>query len=132
MIVGPIIGDRSKPELSSLSVKNAGILHKAGLPVAIMTDHPCVPEQYLLLSTALAFKGGLPEMEALASITSTAAEICGISDRYGSLTVGKKADITVFSGDPYDLRSKVILFIGGGVVRYDPDNVCPADMERTN
>lgn len=132
LIVGPIIGDRSKPELSSLSVKNAGILHKAGLPVAIMTDHPCVPEQYLLLSAVLAFRGGLPEMDALASITSTAAEICGISDRYGSLTVGKKADITVFSGDPYDYRSKVILFIGAGIVRYDPDDICPVGRERTN
>ena len=130
VIVGPIIGDRSKPELSSLSVKNAGILHKEGLPVAIMTDHPCVPEQYLLLSTALACKGGLPEMDALASITCTAAEICGISDLYGSLTSGKKADFTVFSGDPYDFRSTVRLFIGGGIARYDPEELYAA-AERT-
>ena len=88
-----------------------------------MTDHPCVPQQYLLLSAGLAVKGGLPEMAALASITITAAEICGISDRYGSLTEGKKADFTVFSGNPYDYRSSVRLFIGSGIVRYDPDDL---------
>jgi len=123
VIVGPIIGDRSKPELSSLTIKTAGVLYKTGLPVALMTDHPCVPQQYLLLSAGLAVKGGLPEMAALAAITITAAEICGISDHYGSLTVGKKADVTVFSGNPYDYRSSVRLFIGSGIVRYDPDDL---------
>jgi predicted amidohydrolase len=57
------------------------------------------------------------------AMTGTAAQICGISDRYGSLTVGKKADFTVFSGDPLDVRSNVCLFVGGGVVRYDPDSL---------
>jgi len=130
VIVGPIIGDRSKPELSSLTTKTAGILHRAGLPVAIMTDHPCVPQQYLLLSTALAVKGGLPDSAALSSITLTAAEICGISDQYGSLTVGKKADLTLFSGDPYDYRSRVLLFVGAGVVRFDPEKMLEESMER--
>ena len=123
VIVGPIIGDRSKPELSGLTIKNAGILQKAGLPVAIMTDHPCVPTQYLLLSAGLAVKGGLPEYAALMAITGTAAEVCGISDSYGSLTSGKKADYTVFSGDPFDVRNNVRLFVGGGEIRYDPDNL---------
>jgi len=131
VIVGPIIGDRSKPELSSLTIKTAGILYNTGLPVAIMTDHPCVPQQYLLLSAGLAVKGGLPEMAALSSITLTAAEICGISDQYGSLTAGKKADLTVFSGNPYDYRSKVRLFIGSGLVRYDPEKLYAQTVERT-
>ena len=130
VIVGPIIGDRSKPELSSMTIKTAGILHQSGLPVAIMTDHPCVPEQYLLLSATLAVRGGLPEMDALAAITLTAAEICGISNRCGSLTAGKIADISVFSGDPYDYRSKLLLFIGGGIVRFDPENLYAGTTER--
>lgn len=132
VIVGPIIGDRSKPELSSLTIKTAGVLYETGLPVAIMTDHPCVPQQYLLLSAGLAVKGGLPEMAALASITLTAAEICGISDQYGSLAAGKKADLTVFSGNPYDYRSKVRLFIGSGIVRYDPEKLYAQTVERTS
>lgn len=121
--IGPIIGDRSKPELSALTIQNAGVLHNAGLPVAIITDHPCVPQQYLPMSAALAVKGGMPVMAALASITSTAARICGISDLYGSLESGKAADLTLFSGDPFDYRSKVLLFVGGGRVRFDPEQL---------
>jgi len=130
VIVGPIIGDRSKPELSSLTIKTAGVLHKAGLPTAIMTDHPCVPEQYLLLSAGLAVKGGLPVMDALRSITIKAAEICGVSDRYGSLTAGKTADLTLFSGDPFAFDSRVLLFVGKGLVYFDPENLFAAAVER--
>jgi imidazolonepropionase-like amidohydrolase len=49
VIVGPILTDRSKIELRNQNLKNAGILANAGVKVAIMTDHPCVPVQYLCL-----------------------------------------------------------------------------------
>lgn len=48
-IVGPIICDRCKPELSRQSIENAAQLHKAGIKVAICTDHPENPIQYLPL-----------------------------------------------------------------------------------
>ncbi len=131
VIVGPTIGDRSKPELSSHTIKTAGVLHKAGLPVAIMTDHPSLPQQYLALSAALAVRGGMPSMDALASITSTAAKICGISDRFGSLHTGKAADFTLFTGDPFDYLSEVQLFVGQGIVRYDPANLYSEALQET-
>ena len=130
VIVGPMMGERSKPELAAQNIHTAGILHKAGIPTAIMTDHPCIPEMYLPFSAALAVRGGMPQMDALASITSTAAKICGVEDIYGSLTVGKIADLTVFSGDPLDYRARVRLFIGKGAVRYDPDGLCAGMAER--
>ena len=121
VITGPIICDRAKPELSNLSIKATAKLKEAGLPVAIMTDHPCVPAQYLSLSSALTIRGGMSVMEALSAITLTAAKIIGVDKEYGSLCVGKYADITVFSGDPYHYLSKVLLFIGNGVIRYDAE-----------
>ncbi len=130
IVVGPIIGDRSKPELSHLMPETAERLRRTGLPVAIMTDHPCVPEQYLATSAALAVKAGMPYEAALRAITSTAAEILGISDCFGSLTVGKTADFTLFTGDPFDYRSRVRLFVGGGAVRYDPESLCSGAKER--
>jgi imidazolonepropionase-like amidohydrolase len=120
VVVGPILGDRSKPELSEMTIKSAGILSKAGIPVSIMTDHPCVPEQYLLLSAAIAVRGGMPEEDALAAITTIPAGLLGIGDRLGSLIPGKQADFAVYSGDPLDVRSQVRLFVGKGLVRYDP------------
>ncbi len=119
IIVGPVIGDRSKPELSNLSLKTAGILEKEGLPVAIMTDHPCVPEQYLPLSAALAKKGGMSEQGALEAVTIRAAEILGVSDRYGSLSEGKAPDMVLMSGSPLSLESDILLIIGSGRIVAD-------------
>ena len=129
VIVGPIICDRAKPELANLSLRAAATMKKAGLPVCIMTDHPCVPQQYLALSASLTVKGGMSVSDALASITIEPARLLGLEDEYGSLRVGKIADLTVFSEDPFSYRSRVRLFVGGGVVRYDPEGLwsCAAE-----
>ena len=119
IIVGPVIGERSKPELRNMNLATAGILRKAGLPVAIMTDHPCVPEQYLALSAALAKKGGMPEASAIESITIGAAKILGVEDRFGTVSVGKAPDLVLVSGDPLSLESDVKLVIGGGRIVFE-------------
>ena len=119
IIIGPVIGDRSKPELSNLSLSTAGVLEKEGLPVAVMTDHPCVPEQYLPLSAALAKKGGMTEQGAIEAITVTAAKILGVSDRYGTIASGKAPDMVVISGNPLSLESDVLMVIGSGRIVAD-------------
>ena len=119
IIVGPVIGDRSKPELSNMSLSTAGALENEGLPVAVMTNHPCVPEQYLPLSAALAKKGGMTEPAALQAITVRAAEILGVSDRYGTISVGKAPDMVVMSGSPLTLESDVLFVIGSGRIVAD-------------
>ena len=119
IIIGPVIGDRSKPELSNLSLSTAGVLEKEGLPVAVMTDHPCVPEQYLPLSAALAKKGGMTEQGALEAVTVRAAEILGVSDRYGTIASGKAPDMVVISGSPLSLESDVLMVIGSGRIVSD-------------
>ncbi|MCL1881339.1 MAG: amidohydrolase [Oscillospiraceae bacterium] len=95
-ILGPVICDRSKPELSGHTIDTAGMLFKNGIRFAIATDHPVVPIQYLPLSTGLTIRAGLPTENALRKITIEAAEICGLDDRVGSLELGKDADIIVF------------------------------------
>ena len=84
-----------------------------------MTDHPCVPEQYLPLSAALAKKGGLSAQKALESITIRAAEILGVADRFGTITVGKEPDLVLLTGDPFLLDSDVLMVIGDGRVVVD-------------
>lgn len=116
-VVGPLLTDRSKIELRNQSLKAPGILSKAGVKVAIMTDHPCVPVQYLSLCAAMAVKEGMDEYEALRAITINAAAITGTDSRIGSLETGKDADIVVFTGHPLDLRTKVdYTIINGNVV----------------
>jgi imidazolonepropionase-like amidohydrolase len=116
VITGPFMTDRSKIELRNQSAKAPGILSKAGIKTAIMTDHPCTPVQYLPLCAAVAVKEGMDETEALRAITINAAEIAGIDDRVGSLAVGKDADIVIMDGHPLEFRSRVLYTIINGQV----------------
>ncbi|MCX7749250.1 MAG: amidohydrolase [Clostridia bacterium] len=118
-VVGPLLTDRSKIELRNQSLKAPGILSKAGVKVAIMTDHPCVPVQYLSLCAAMAVREGMDEKEALKAITINAAAIVGIDQRVGSLEVNKDADVVIFDGHPLEIKSKVINTIINGKVVYE-------------
>ena len=111
---GPALGDRSKPELANMTLENPAILQRAGVPVAICTDHPEVPIQYLPLCAALAVKGGLEAEAALAAITVNAARIAGLDGILGSLVPGREADIVVTSGHPLELLGQVRAVLIGG------------------
>lgn len=105
-IVGPIICDRCKPELSRQSIENAARLDKAGIQVAICTDHPETPIQYLPLSAGVCIRGGMDEYSALRAITINPAKIAGIDNRVGSIEPGKDADIIVTDYKFYDVLNK--------------------------
>lgn len=47
-IVGPSLASRTKEEVAYSDFKTPGILHQAGVPVALTTDHPVSRIQYLL------------------------------------------------------------------------------------
>jgi imidazolonepropionase-like amidohydrolase len=117
-IVGPSLSNRSKVELQNLTFKTPGVLAKEGVKVAIMTDHPVIPIQYLPVCAAMASREGMDEDKALKAITINAAEILGIQDRVGSLEKGKDADIVVYSGHPFDLRNKInMVIIDGEIIK---------------
>lgn len=119
IIVGPLLTDRSKIELKNLSFKAPKVLEQAGIECAMMTDHPVTPEQYLPICTAVAVREGASEEGALKAITINAAKITGIADRVGSIEVGKDADIAVFSGHPFDFRSRCVLTLVNGKVAHE-------------
>ncbi len=50
---------------------------------------------------------GLPPQEALRAITLSAAEILGVDDRLGSLTIGKDATLMIVDGDILEVTSQV-------------------------
>lgn len=113
-VIGPIISDRSKPELKNVSLENAKILTEGGCAVSVCTDHSEVPIQYLPISAGLTVRGGLTHYEALKTITCTPAKTGGIYDRVGSIEAGKDADLCVFSQNPLDLLSEPqMVFING-------------------
>jgi len=52
-------------------------------------------------------KRGYGRNGGLRAVTINAAELTGIADRVGSIEVGKDADIAIYDGHPFDIRSKV-------------------------
>ncbi len=118
VVVGPLLTSRSKVELKDRTTATPGVLYRAGVKLALMTDHPVIPLNYLNICAAYAVREGLPEEEALKAVTINAAEICGLDSRVGSLETGKDADIIILSGHPLDIQTRVEkVFINGQVVK---------------
>ncbi len=115
-IVGPSLASRNKKEVSQSDFKTSGVLKKAGVTVALTTDHPVSRIQYLPVCAALAAKEGLGEEGALRAITIDAARICRVDNRLGSLKVGKDADIVIYKGNPLDIFSSVYVTIIDGKI----------------
>lgn len=120
VICGPMICDRCKPEMKGLELKNAAVLAENNVKIAICTDHTVIPVQYLPISAQAAVKGGLDMEKALRSLTIDAAEILGVDDVVGSLTIGKDADIQLYrkGESPFDLMSEpVLVMIDGEIIK---------------
>ena len=118
-VVGPSLASRNKIEVQNMDFKTAGILNKKGIKVAITTDHPVTRIQYLPVCAGFAAKEGLGIEEGLKAMTINAAEICNVSDRVGSIEVGKDADIAIFDGNPMETFTNTIYTIINGKVLYD-------------
>lgn len=91
-IVGPDLASRSKIEVQNMAFKTAGVLSRAGVKVAITTDHPVSLIRSLPICVGLAVKAGLPMEEGYKSMTRYAAEICRVEHRVGTIEVGKDAN----------------------------------------
>lgn len=92
------------------------LLHDAGLKVGIGGGGTSIDRQRNLpffAGTAAAY--GLDRETALSMITRNNAEILGVSDRVGTLEVGKDATLIVSTGDALDMRTSnvVLAFVQG-------------------
>ena len=52
-----------------------------------------------------AVANGLPWEDGLAGLTRVPAETFGVADRLGSIAVGKRADLVLWSGDPLEVST---------------------------
>ena len=120
-VFGPALMGRGKWEMRELDFRTPKALYDAGVKLALQTDAIGRSIQFLPIAAAFAMKYGLPYDEALKAITINPAEILGVSDRVGSLEVGKDADIRVLNGEPLDIQSHVELVLIDGKVEYKRD-----------
>ncbi len=119
-VVGPLICTRTKPELSNECDENAAMLKKAGVEVAICTDHPEVPIQYLPLSAGIAVRAGMDHDDAIRAITFVPAKMVGLEKRIGSVAPGIDADLAIFKGDPLSVYETPVWVIAGGKIVKKP------------
>ncbi|MFL5796143.1 MAG: amidohydrolase family protein [Actinomycetota bacterium] len=77
----------------------------AGVKVAMGTDSGVTPHGRNLAELELMAKGGMTPAQVLAATTSSAAELLGLSGELGTLEPGKRADVVVVDGDPFELAT---------------------------
>src|SRR5205823_875429 len=87
--------------------ENPGRLAKAGVTIALTSDGLKDKSQFLKM-VRLAVSRGLDRETALTALTTTPAALYGVSDRLGSLDVGKIANLVVTDGDLFADKTKVI------------------------
>lgn len=108
VLLGPLMSGRVKVEMRNASLANAAVLHRAGVEISLVTDHPVVPVEHARVQAALAVRAGLPQAAALRALTLHPARALGIDDRVGSLAPGRDADLVLWSGDPLEFSSRVV------------------------
>jgi imidazolonepropionase-like amidohydrolase len=77
----------------------------AGVKVAMGTDSGVTPHGRNLAELELMAKGGMTPAQVLAATTSSAAELLGVAGELGTLEPGKRADVVVVDGDPFELAT---------------------------
>jgi imidazolonepropionase-like amidohydrolase len=118
-LVGPSFGSKSKPELRFKSFDTPAKLHKAGVKVSIITDATVIPLEALSMCAGLAVNAGLDEEAAWHSITINPATAMGISDRVGSLEVGKDGDLVIWDRNPlYSIGNSAYMTVIEGKIVY--------------
>jgi imidazolonepropionase-like amidohydrolase len=79
-----------------------------------------VPKQRVpRYEAAMPAVNGLGFERALGAITLDAAKLLGIDDRFGSIEVGKVADLVLYDGDPFEHSTHVTHTIQDGRLVYD-------------
>lgn len=121
VIVGPLMTARSKVELRNRTLAAPAVLANAGVRIALTTDHPVIPINFLIHEASLAVKEGLDPVVALESLTINPAAMLGLDDRIGALAPGLDADFALWTQDPLELdaRAARVFVDGREVFRYD-------------
>ena len=77
-----------------------GRAYKAGVKIAFGTDAGVYPHGKNAIEFQYMVEAGMPPMEAIKAATTSAADLLGMSDKIGSISKGKFADIVAVDGDP--------------------------------
>ena len=112
-----------KPSLRELRFRDRApsapaALAKSNVKFAFYSGGLTAPKD-VLKAVQKSIDAGLPADAALRALTLSAAEIYGVSDRMGSIEVGKIANLVVTDGDLFEEKTKIkMVFVDGR--RFEP------------
>ena len=106
VLIGPLFTTKSKMELRGRSIANPAKLAAAGVEISLITDHPVIPISFHVHQASLAIREGLDRETALKAITINPAKVLGVESEVGSIEVGKRADLVLWSGDWADTMAR--------------------------
>ena len=106
VVLNPLVNLPSSFEQLGATLENAARLHAAGVTVAF-ASFDAHNSRNLKQAAGNAVAYGMPYEAALRAVTVDAARVWGVDDRYGTIEVGKEADVVVWSGDPLELTTSV-------------------------
>lgn len=106
VLIGPLFTTKSKMELRGRSIANPAKLAAAGVEISLITDHPVIPISFHVHQASLAIREGLDRDTALRAITLNPARVLGVESEVGSIEVGKRADLVLWSGDWADTMAR--------------------------
>lgn len=114
VVTGPILALPSREyDRYDKAYANAGLMKKAGVKVALRTNET-ENVRNLPFHAGFAATYGMGREDALKAVTIVPAEIFGVSDKLGSIEVGKTANLFVCDGDPFETKTNILnVFIEG-------------------
>ena len=95
----------ARRKLAELRRRLLGALQDGGVPILLGTDSPqifSVPGFSLHRELALYVEAGLTPYEVLQSGTRAVAEHLGVADDFGTVEIGKRADLLLLQGNPFE------------------------------
>ena len=115
VIVDPMDNIPSSFETLGKRYENAGLLNKAGVKVMFSTSTHNADNVRQAAGNAVAY--GMPYDKALAAVTSIPAKVFGGASNYGKLMPGFKAELVLWTGDPFEVTTYADTVIIDGKVQ---------------
>lgn len=121
--------EKRKAEFVTLYAAQPTAFQKAGVPFGFSTLTAKTKDIPANLRRMI--KEGLTEDQALAGLTTNAAQILGMSDRLGSIDNGKIANLVITHKSYFDEKAQVrYVFVDGVVYKYDAKEVKKSDGKK--
>lgn len=120
-----------KFEVNEAIPYNAALMHRQGVVVAINSDDAEMGRRLNQEAAKTVKYGGVSEEDAWKMVTLNPAKLLHLDNRMGSVSVGKDADLVLWSDNPLSILAKVKLTMIDGAIYYSEDHYKLAQSRNT-